>query len=88
MPVAGLPMRSSENGAQLIIINNSPTYLDDNVPMSSYVIDTPRSPGDPGGGSRQLSGNLDPITRPALYLRLIELVEFGLYARPGSSDPL
>ena len=29
MPVAGLPMRSLENGAQLIIINNSPTYLDE-----------------------------------------------------------
>ena len=29
MPVAGLPMRGLENGAQLIIINHSPTYLDE-----------------------------------------------------------
>ena len=28
MPVAGLPMRSLENGANLIIINNTATYLD------------------------------------------------------------
>lgn len=29
MPVAGLPMRSLENGASLIIINNAATYLDE-----------------------------------------------------------
>ena len=29
MPVAGLPMRSLENGARLIIINNTSTYLDE-----------------------------------------------------------
>lgn len=28
LPVAGLPMRALENGAHLIIINQSPTYLD------------------------------------------------------------
>jgi NAD-dependent deacetylase len=28
LPAAGLPMRSLENGARLIIINRSPTYLD------------------------------------------------------------
>ena len=28
LPVAGLPMRAIENGAHLIIINNTETYLD------------------------------------------------------------
>lgn len=28
LPVAGLPMRAFENGAHLVIINHSPTYLD------------------------------------------------------------
>jgi NAD-dependent deacetylase len=28
LPVAGLPMRALENGAHLIVINNSPTYID------------------------------------------------------------
>jgi NAD-dependent deacetylase len=28
LPVAGLPMRALENGAHLIIINRSKTYLD------------------------------------------------------------
>lgn len=28
LPVAGLPMRALENGAHLIVINRSPTYLD------------------------------------------------------------
>jgi NAD-dependent deacetylase len=28
LPVAGLPMRAVENGAHLIIINQSPTYID------------------------------------------------------------
>lgn len=28
LPVAGLPMRALENGAHLIIINHSPTYMD------------------------------------------------------------
>jgi len=28
LPVAGLPMRSLESGAHLIIINQSPTYID------------------------------------------------------------
>ncbi len=28
LPVAGLPMRALENGARLILINNTPTYLD------------------------------------------------------------
>lgn len=28
LPVAGLPMRALENGAHLILINHSPTYLD------------------------------------------------------------
>jgi NAD-dependent SIR2 family protein deacetylase len=28
LPVAGLPMRAIENGAHLIIINRSKTYLD------------------------------------------------------------
>jgi NAD-dependent deacetylase len=28
LPVAGLPMRAVENGAHLILINHSPTYLD------------------------------------------------------------
>ena len=28
LPTAGLPMRALENGAHLIIINQSPTYLD------------------------------------------------------------
>jgi len=28
LPVAGLPMRAIENGAHLIIINNSQTYMD------------------------------------------------------------
>lgn len=28
MPVAGLPMQAIENGADLIVINNTPTYID------------------------------------------------------------
>jgi len=28
LPVAGLPMRALENGAHLILINHSTTYLD------------------------------------------------------------
>lgn len=28
MPVAGLPMRALENGAHLIVVNKSPTYID------------------------------------------------------------
>jgi NAD-dependent deacetylase len=28
LPVAGLPMRALENGARLVLINNTPTYLD------------------------------------------------------------
>jgi NAD-dependent SIR2 family protein deacetylase len=28
MPVAGLPMQALENGARLVIVNQSPTYLD------------------------------------------------------------
>ncbi len=28
LPVAGLPMQAIDRGAHLLIVNNSPTYLD------------------------------------------------------------
>ncbi len=35
MPVAGLPVKASQNGAKIIIINQSPTYIDE---QADYVI--------------------------------------------------
>ena len=41
LPVAGLPMRALENGAHLILINQSQTYLDlrADVVFHEYVVD-------------------------------------------------
>ncbi len=36
MPVAGLPIRALENGAQVIVINKTPTYIDERSAVALY----------------------------------------------------